>query len=154
MKPECCDRCERSFPITHASCVECLSRMRRNMDRNTEKLDNAIRPQQYRFESYTMLLTVYNEEARVKRVVEYYRPFAKLIVVDNYSEDATVSILNNLGVKLIQYRNPGTAQTPECIKYFFSLVDTDYILFLSCSEFMPVPLLELFEEIAKELKQK
>jgi glycosyltransferase involved in cell wall biosynthesis len=99
-----------------------------------------------------MLLTVYNEEARVKRVIEYYRPFAKIIVVDNYSEDRTPAVVKELGVELVQYKNPGTAQTPECIKYFFSLVDTDYILFLSCSEFMPVPLLELFDEIASQRK--
>ena len=120
--------------------------MGHNMDRNRERQNNT----QYRFKSYTMLLTVYNEEARVKRVIDYYRPFAKIIVVDNYSEDRTPTVVKDLDVELVQYKNPGTAQTPECIKYFFSLVGTDYILFLSCSEFMPVPLLELFEGIASQ----
>jgi len=120
------------------------------MHLDREQQANTLYNKQYRFKSYTMLLTVYNEEARVKRVVDYYRPFAKLIVVDNYSEDRTPAVVKDLGVELVQYKNPGTAQTPECIKYFFSLVDTDYILFLSCSEFMPEPLLELFEEIASQ----
>lgn len=98
--------------------------------------------------SYTMVLPVYNEESRVKRIVEYYKPFAKLIVVDNYSTDRTVDILNDLDVQVVRYKNPGTVQTPECFKFFCSLVETDYVLLLSSSEFIPAPLLELFEEIA------
>jgi glycosyltransferase involved in cell wall biosynthesis len=120
------------------------------MEQITTQNNGNARANGHKYESYTMILTVYNEEARVKRVVEYYRPFAKMIVVDNFSTDKTATIVKNLGVELVQYKNPGTAQTPECIKYFFSLVDTDYILFLSCSEFMPAPLLQLFEEVASQ----
>jgi glycosyltransferase involved in cell wall biosynthesis len=118
------------------------------MEQIIKQNNNGLHPESYKYKSYTMILTVYNEEARVKRVIEYFRPFARMIVVDNYSTDNTAAIVRDLGVKLIQYRNPGTAQTPECIKFFFSLVDTDYILFLSCSEFMTAPLLELFEDVA------
>jgi glycosyltransferase involved in cell wall biosynthesis len=122
------------------------------MDQNTAPNNIPFYPSSYLHKSYTMILTVYNEEARVKRVVEYYRPFARMIVIDNFSTDGTASIVRNLGVKLVHFKNPGTAQTPECINFFFSLVDTDYILFLSCSEFMPVSLLELLEEIAPKKK--
>jgi glycosyltransferase involved in cell wall biosynthesis len=114
------------------------------------KQNSYSKPGEYFYKSYTMILTVYNEEARVKRVIDYYRPFAKMIVVDNFSTDNTTSIVKSLGVELVQYKNPGTAQTPECIKYFISLVDTDYILFLSCSEFMPARLFELFDKVASE----
>src|SRR5574341_1011965 len=107
--------------------------------------DNA---QQYLYKSYTMILLVYNEEARVQRIIEYYRPFAKLIVVDNFSTDGTAAIIRNLGLEFVQYKNPGTSQTPECLKYYLSLVETDYVLFLSCSEFIPAALLRLFDEVA------
>jgi glycosyltransferase involved in cell wall biosynthesis len=120
------------------------------MEQFAVQQDTTDQRQNYLYNSYTMILAVYNEETRVKRVIEYYLPFAKLIVVDNFSTDATTSIAQKLGVKVIQYRNPGTTQTPECVKYFFSLVDTDYILFLSCSEFMPARLLELFDKVASE----
>jgi len=83
-------------------------------------------------------------------VIEYYQPYARLIVVDNFSNDKTAEIVKELGVELIRYKNPGTTETPECMKFFSSLADTDYILFLSCSEFIPVPLLKLFEEVATE----
>ncbi len=104
----------------------------------------------YRHQLYTMILPVFNEEARVKRVVEYYKPFARMILVDNYSTDNTISIVKDMGIEIIQYKNPGTTQTPECLKYYSSLVNTDYILYLSCSEFLPPPLLGLFEEIASK----
>jgi glycosyltransferase involved in cell wall biosynthesis len=97
-----------------------------------------------------MILLVYNEEARVKRVIEYYRPYARLIVVDNYSTDRTINIVKDLGVEFVQYKNPGTTETPECMKYCSTIADTDYILFLSCSEFIPASLLELFEEEASK----
>jgi glycosyltransferase involved in cell wall biosynthesis len=102
----------------------------------------------YRSTSYTMILPAYNEEARVRRVVEYYRSFAKILVIDNFSSDNTRCIVQELGVKLVQYKNPGTIQIPEWFRHVTSLIDTDYFLLLSCSEFIPVPLLDLFNEIA------
>lgn len=107
---------------------------------------------QFKFNSYTMILPVYNEEARIRRVVEYYRPFARMIAVDNFSTDRTVEILKELNIETVQYKNPGTAQTPECIKFMTSLADTDYVLFLACSEFMPVTLMNLFEDTVKSGK--
>lgn len=107
---------------------------------------------QFKFNSYTMILPVYNEEARIRRVIEYYRPFARMIAVDNFSTDRTVEILKELNIETVQYKNPGTAQTPECIKFMTSLADTDYVLFLACSEFMPVTLMNLFEDTAKSGK--
>lgn len=102
----------------------------------------------YRYTSYTMILPVYNEEARVRRVIEYYKPFAKLLVIDNFSSDNTRSIVQELGVELIQYKNPGTIQIPEWFLHVTTLIDTDYFLLLSCSEFIPVALLDHFNEIA------
>ncbi len=97
-----------------------------------------------------MILPVYNEEARVRRVIEYYRPFARLIVIDNFSTDKTRDIVHELGVELIQYKNPGTIQTPEWFRHITTLIDTDYFLLLSCSEFIPVALLDRFNKTARE----
>ncbi len=105
-------------------------------------------PPAYRHTSYTMILPVYNEDARVRRVIEYYKPFAKLLVIDNFSSDNTQRIAQELGVELIHYKNPGTIQTPEWFRHVASLITTDYFLLLSCSEFIPISLLEQFNEIA------
>jgi glycosyltransferase involved in cell wall biosynthesis len=97
-----------------------------------------------------MILPVYNEEARVGRVIEYYKQFARLLVIDNFSTDNTKQIVQKLGVELIQYKNPGTIQTPEWFRHVTALFDNDYFLLLSCSEFIPLPLLEIFNQTAIE----
>jgi len=96
-----------------------------------------------------MILPVFNEEARVKRIIEYYRSFALLIVVDNFSTDNTIAVIEKLGVKVVRYKNPGTTQTPECMRYFTTLIGTDYVLLLACSEFLSSPLLKRFDEVAR-----
>lgn len=116
------------------------------------EITNDNQTAKYKYKSYTMILPLYNEESRVRRVVKYYKPFARLIAIDNFSTDRTVEILKELDVEVVQYKNPGTTQTPECLKFMTSLVDTDYILFLACSEFMPSVLLHLFEEVAASQK--
>ena len=102
----------------------------------------------FEYISYTMVLPTYNEQARVRRVIEYYQAFAPIIVIDNFSSDSTAEIARELGVKVIQYKNPGTIQTPEWMRHIASLVITDYFLMLSCSEFIPAALLQKFNEIA------
>ena len=97
-----------------------------------------------------MILPVYNEESRIRRVIEYYKPFARLLVIDNSSTDKTRQIVQELGVELIQYKNPGTIQTPEWFRHVTTLFDSDYFLLLSCSEFIPAPLLHIFNETAVE----
>jgi hypothetical protein len=97
-----------------------------------------------------MVLPVFNEEMRVRRVIEYYRSYAELIAVDNNSSDRTVSILQELGITVVQHTNPGTPQTVENMRFVFSLVETPYVLFLSCSEFILASLLAKFDQIARE----
>ncbi|HYA86563.1 MAG TPA: hypothetical protein VEI57_05835, partial [Nitrospirota bacterium] len=87
---------------------------------------------------------------RVRRVIEYYRPFARMLVIDNFSTDKTRQIVQELGVELIQYKNPGTIQTPEWFRHVSTLFESDYFLLLSCSEFIPVSLLDIFNKTAFE----
>lgn len=97
-----------------------------------------------------MILPVYNEEARVRRVIEYYKPIAHLIVIDNFSTDKTRQIVEKLGIEVVSYKNPGTIQTPEFCRFVATLFETDYYALLSCSEFIPEQLLELFNNIAQQ----
>lgn len=97
-----------------------------------------------------MILTVSNEAARIKRVVEYYKDIAPLVVVDNCSSDSTTEMLQQLSVNYVTHKNAGTPQTPEDFRYYDSLSKTEYFLLLSCSEFIPRMLLKLFNEIAEK----
>jgi hypothetical protein len=103
-----------------------------------------------RFSSYTLVLPVFNEEARLARVIQYYRDFAPLIIVDNFSSDRSETIARALGARVVQHRNDGTPQTTAWFRFAATLVDTDYFAMLSCSEFIPRALLERFDEIARE----
>lgn len=103
-----------------------------------------------KYNSFTMILPVYNEAARIKRVINYYKNFAPLIVVDNYSDDGTTEILKQLSVSYVLHKNPGTQETPEDYRYFNNLSPSEYFLLLSCSEFIPGTLLEVFDEVAKK----
>lgn len=104
----------------------------------------------YKYSSFTMVLCTYNEEARIKRVIEYYKPFAELIVVDNYSTDKTPLLLEKLGVNVIQYKNYGSTQTPEFFELCKSITKTEYLLLLSCSEFISPSLIKLFDKVASK----
>jgi hypothetical protein len=102
-----------------------------------------------RYTSFTMVLPVFNEEARVARVIAYYRPFARLLVVDNFSKDRTVELARAAGVEVVQHANAGTTQTPEWMRHLATLLETDYFVGLSCSEFIPSALLAVFDEVAR-----
>jgi hypothetical protein len=102
------------------------------------------------YESFAMILPVFNEETRVRRVIEYYRTYARIIAVDNNSSDRTVAILKELGIPVVGHTNEGTHQTTEDVRFFLSLAETPYVLFLSCSEFIPASLLAKFDRIARE----
>lgn len=103
----------------------------------------------HRFSSFTMVLPVNDEESRVARAISYYARFAPLLVVDNFSRDRSAEIARELGAEVAQYRNAGTIQTPEWMRHVAGLVGTDHFLLLSCSEFLPVALLQRFDEIAR-----
>lgn len=95
-----------------------------------------------------MVLPTYNEVSRVARVIAYYRPLAPLVVVDNESTDGTRAVVEALGVPVVVHRNGGTIQTPEWFRHVARLVPTEHFVLLACSEFVPVALLERFEEVA------
>ena len=73
-----------------------------------------------------------------------------MLVIDNYSKDGTEAIVNEYDIPLIKKENNGTTQTPEWVKDVFALISTDYVLFISASEFIPMTMMEKFDEVARE----
>lgn len=102
-----------------------------------------------RFSSFVLVLPVHNEEARIERVVSYYRQFAPMVVVDNFSTDRSAEIARSLGVEVVHHRNAGTCQTPEWFRHVASLFVKHHFALLSCSEFIPARLLEAFDDVAR-----
>lgn len=97
-----------------------------------------------------MILPVCNEEKRIRRVIEYYKGIAPILVIDNYSKDQTEAIVKEYGLQLIKKNNHGATQTPEWVREVFALVSTDYVLWLSASEFIPMGAIEKFDEVARQ----
>lgn len=99
--------------------------------------------------AYTLLLPACNEEARIGRVIDYYAKYGRVIVIDNFSSDRTASIAKERGCEVIQIPNNGSVQTKEWMQETFSHTPTQYVLLLSCSEFIPPASLRRFEEVAR-----
>jgi glycosyltransferase involved in cell wall biosynthesis len=102
------------------------------------------------FTSFTMVLQVCNEEARIRRVLDYYSRFGRIIVIDNNSTDNSASIAGEFGCRVISISNEGSAQTPEWFRHVFAQVDTTYVLLLSCSEFIPPKAMVEYNRVAQE----
>lgn len=125
-----------------------MSVSHRTVQLNTISESNIMRNFQYT--SFTMILPVCNEERRIRRVIKYYKDIAPMLIIDNYSKDGTEAIVKEFDIPLIKKRNHGTTQTPEWVKEVFALVNTDYVLWLSASEFIPMTMMEKFDEIARQ----
>jgi len=102
-----------------------------------------------RFTSFTMVLPVYDEAARVRRAIAYYGSYAPILVVDNCSRDGSGDIARGLGAEVVRHPNAGTIQTPEWFRHVAGLVGTDHFVLLSCSEFLPGALLQRYDEVAR-----
>lgn len=98
---------------------------------------------------YTFILPVKNEERRISRVIEYYRTYGTILVIDNFSTDYTIQRAKDLGIEVVQIGNNGSIQTEEWMRKVLALSPTSYVALLSCSEYIPPRSLEKFEEVAK-----
>lgn len=97
-----------------------------------------------------MVLPVFNEESRLEICLRYYSKFGKVIIIDNFSTDKTEVICQKYNVEIHKIENQGSTHTKEWHKKLFEIVKSDYILGLSCSEFIGEETLALFEEVASK----
>lgn len=99
--------------------------------------------------NYTFILPVWNESSRIERTINYYHPYGRIIVIDNFSTDNTANLAKELGCEVVQMPNNGTIQTKEWMSKALALSPTSYVVLLSCSEYIPPDALLKFEEIAR-----
>ncbi|WON82822.1 MULTISPECIES: glycosyltransferase family protein [Chromobacterium] len=100
--------------------------------------------------NFSMILPIYNEQERIGRVLDYYGQFGSVLVVDNCSNDESVTIAKNRGCTVVEVANKGSLQTPEWFRTVLPMVNNDYILLLSCSEFISFQVLKEFDRVARE----
>lgn len=86
-------------------------------------------------ESCAVILPTFNEAARIDAALSYYKAFSRIIyIVDNYSTDKTLDLARNYPVKILQYRNNGSTESPAWFQWLLQAVPSEFYLFLSCSE--------------------
>lgn len=96
----------------------------------------------------TVCIFAWNEERRILRCIDNFKGLFDIIVVDNFSTDRTVEIVKEAGYKSIIVKNPGFIETPEVMDPVCNASSTDYVLIASVSEFIPLPLLQKYADVA------
>ncbi len=96
----------------------------------------------------TVCIFAFNEEKRIIRCIRNFKDYANIVVVDNYSTDATKEIVESAGIRCMSVKNPNFIETPEVMNPVLDAVDTDYILIASVSEYVPLALLQKYAEVA------
>ena len=83
------------------------------------------------------VIQTYNEEQRIGHILDYYKAFGKVIVIDNYSIDDTLEITKQKNVEFHQKKNNGSTQTFEWRKWFIGTFGEVMVINCSCSEYIP-----------------
>lgn len=96
----------------------------------------------------TVCIFAWNEEKRLLRCIDNFKDTFRILVVDNFSTDATVSVATQAGYDCVQVGNPGYIETPAVMNAVMAAAKTDYILIASCSEFVPLALQKVYAEAA------
>ena len=75
----------------------------------------------------SVLITTYNSEKNIKRAMESVKWCDEIIVVDSYSEDKTISIVEEYKPRIYYRVYEGSSRQLE---YGVSLATNDYVLIL------------------------
>ncbi len=96
----------------------------------------------------TVVILTYNERLHIQRCLDNVKPFAKdIIVVDCQSDDGTIDICEQNGVRIVQHRWPGNQA--EQFNWAIDNLDikTEWVLRMDADEY-------LLPELVAELEQK
>lgn len=75
----------------------------------------------------TFVLFMYNEEKRVERAIRNFLSFGRVLIVDNYSSDQTVSIAQSMGASVVLHKNKGWVEDEETAAVVKSAVKTEWL---------------------------
>jgi glycosyltransferase involved in cell wall biosynthesis len=102
-------------------------------------------------DNLTVCIFCYNEEKRIEQTIQNFIGKFKILVVDNIppSSDKTIEICKKYDVEYINIDRHGFSLNPKTMNELWSHVNTDYILYASCSEYVPDQLLELYANISQ-----
>ena len=97
----------------------------------------------------TILLFAFNEEKRLQYFLDGVKDFSPIVVIDNFSEDNTVSIAREYTDAVYQFKNPGYVEHPDVLDFALSHVKTDWVFSARVDELIPATLLKKLDEVIK-----
>jgi len=78
-------------------------------------------------ENITFVIFVWNEEARIERVLKNLTPYGQVLIVDNESTDGTLTIARKYGAEILINKNPGWVEDEDTVAKVKATVKTDWI---------------------------
>lgn len=102
-------------------------------------------------DNITICLMAYNEEKRIEYAIQNFIDKFKLVVIDAIppSTDRTREICERLGVEYVQVKR-GRAEDSVFMNAIWEHVQTDYMLYAFCGEYLPEELLSFYARAANE----
>ncbi len=98
----------------------------------------------------TFVIFSFNEEKRIRWVIENLKWFWEILIIDNFSTDNTKNIAEELWARVAQYKNPWYVETKEELEFVKLNVFTEYMTWSFCDWAWPKALLNKISEITNE----
>lgn len=98
----------------------------------------------------TFVIFAFNEEKRIAYSIRNFINYGEVVIIDNFSTDATVEIAEGLWAKVYQFKNPGYIETQEELDFVRSKVHTEYMTWSFADHIWSKELLDKATEITRE----
>jgi len=105
--------------------------------------------------NYTVLLFTYNEERRIELLLRNFKDHARIVVLDDSSTDKTAEIAAKYSATVIQRPKFNAGYNNKDIaRWALDQSSTEYVFIAYCSHFVPINLLNIFDDIAANQNYK
>ncbi len=103
-------------------------------------------------EKITFVFFTFNEQSRIKAVIQNVLMYGEILLIDNFSTDETVKIAKSFGAKIVLYKNTGYGGDLGSFNKVIEHVKTPYIFIGNASEYIPRQILQECKIIAASPK--
>ena len=99
----------------------------------------------------TFVMFAFNEIERIRIVIKNFKPFGRILVVDNFSTDDTVKIAREEGCDVLLHKNPGWMEDEDTVLRVKDAVKTEWIYWGYTDEMVDYPAIQ---EILRHIESK
>lgn len=98
----------------------------------------------------TFLLFTHNEEKRVEDMLKCLSGHGDIILIDNFSDDETISIAKKYTKLIYQHKNIGYVENEETINFALNLSSNEWVYLAYADELIPKKLMTLLKLIVND----